>query len=63
MRGLARKEQVLKGWNIRLKVSHEEEQKIKMEALKKGMGISQYIKQTILDNLSVSTISTEGKSS
>ncbi len=54
---------VIKGWNIRLKVTYDEERKIKMEAIEKGMRISEYIKQAVLDSLSVSKISTEGKSS
>ena len=52
----------IKKWNVGLKVSPEEEQKIKMKALEKGMRISEYIKQAVLDSLSVSKISTEGKS-
>ena len=50
-----------KKWNVGLKVSPEEEQKIKMKALEKGMRISEYIKQAVLDSLSGSKISTEGK--
>jgi len=42
----------LKEWSIRLKVRPEEERTIKMEAIKKGMGIAEYIKKVILDHLS-----------
>ena len=55
------KKQALKVWNIRLKVSSEEERKIKMEAIQKGMMISEYIKQTILNDLSSNKISDSGK--
>ncbi len=51
-----------KKWNVGLKVSLEEEQIIKMEAIKKGMAISEYVKQAVLDNLSMNQISDRGKS-
>ncbi len=52
MKGVTKNKPYLKGWNIRLKVSPEEEKKIKMRAIKKGMGISDYIKQVLLNSLS-----------
>ncbi|MGF1488096.1 MAG: hypothetical protein ACFBSE_13490 [Prochloraceae cyanobacterium] len=55
------KKQALKIWNVRLKVSSEEERKIKMEAIQKGMMISEYIKQTVLNDLSSNRISDSGK--
>ncbi len=55
------KKQALKIWNVRLKVSSEEERKIKMEAIQKGMMISEYIKQTVLNDLSSNRICDSGK--
>lgn len=57
-----KKEKVFqKRWNIGLKVSSDQEKKIKMEAIRKGMGISEYIKQTLLDSLQPSGISNAEK--
>jgi len=61
MRALNRQEEIVKGWNIRLKVSRIEEQRIKTKAIEKGLSISEYIKQAALDGLSVNRFSTEGK--
>ncbi|MGF1488270.1 MAG: hypothetical protein ACFBSE_14385 [Prochloraceae cyanobacterium] len=52
------KQTLLKRWNIGLKVSPEEEKIIKMEAIRQGMGISEYVKQTLLENLSVNKVLT-----
>lgn len=62
MESLTHKPKVLKGWNIRLKVSSDEERKIKMKAIQKGMKISEYIKQTLLDSLSNKELADSGKS-
>ena len=52
----------LKEWSVRLKVHPEEERTIKMAAIKKGMGIADYVKEIVLDHLSANQISIEGKS-
>jgi len=62
MESSTHKPKVLKGWNIRLKVSSDEERKIKMKAIQKGMKISEYIKQTLLDSLSNKELADSGKS-
>ena len=51
-----------KKWNVSLKVSLAEEERIKIGAIKRGMGVGDYIKKTVLDDLSKNTISTRGKS-
>jgi len=51
-----------KEWSIKLKVSLEEEQKIKMQAIKMSMGIANYIKQAALDKILVDIESPEEKS-
>lgn len=61
MRTLTRKEQNRKGWSIRLIVSRQEEQEIKMKAIKKGMSISEYIKQAALEGFLAEGISIKGK--
>ncbi len=55
-------ESSLKEWSIRLKVYPEEEERIKMEAIKKRMGIADYVKKIVLDHLSANQVSIEGKS-
>lgn len=51
-----------KRWNIGLKVSPEEEETIKIGAIKNGMGVADYVKKVVLDNLSANnTVSTQGK--
>jgi len=40
-----------KEWSIKLRVSPEEEKKIKMGAIQKGMGIATYIKQAALEKI------------
>ena len=61
MRELAKNEPTTKKWNVSLKVNSEEEKKIKMSAIEKGMRISDYIKQVVLDNLSTKSNLTQGK--
>lgn len=39
----------LKEWSIKLRVSTDEQQKIKMRAIEMSMGIASYIKQAALD--------------
>ena len=51
-----------KKWNVSLKVSLAEEERIKIGAIKRGMAVGDYIKKTVLDDLSKNTISTRGKS-
>lgn len=41
-----------KRWNVGLQVSPEEEQKIKISAIQNGMGVADYVKKVLLDNLS-----------
>ena len=50
-----------KKWNVGLKVSLEEEQKIKIKAIKKGMKVSDYIKKLVMEDLTGNKVSTEGK--
>ena len=59
---LTKNQLTLKGWNIRLKVSPEEERKIKKEAIDNDMRVAEYIKQVLLDRLSASQNPTQGKS-
>ncbi|MGF1490601.1 MAG: hypothetical protein ACFBSE_26210 [Prochloraceae cyanobacterium] len=42
----------LKNWNIKLRVSPEEEILIKKKAIDYQMGLAEYIKQKLLDRLS-----------
>lgn len=56
------KHKKLKVWNVRLKVSEEEEKKIKMQAIQEGMMISEYIKETLLDRLSNITVTVQSNS-
>ena len=41
-------------WNVSLKVSLEEEQKIRIGAIKMGLGLGDYLKQAALYNLPIS---------
>ena len=50
-----------KKWNVTLKVSPQEEQTIKIGAIKKGMSVAEYLKKLVLDDLSTSNISTLSK--
>ena len=52
----------LKSWNIKLRVSHEEESIIKKEAIDYDMGLAEYIKHKLLDRLSVNKKCNQGKS-
>ncbi len=47
----ARKNVKTKKWNVSLRVSPEEEQKIKIGAIKMGMGVANYIKQAALEKI------------
>lgn len=51
----------LKKWNVGLKVSHEEERKIKIKAIKEGMRVSEYIKKLVMQDLMLNNSSTQGK--
>ena len=53
---------ITKKWNVSLKVSLAEEKRIKIGAIKRGMGVGDYIKKTVLDDLSKNTILARGKS-
>jgi len=48
----------IKGWNIKLQVSIEEERQIKKDAIDYDMKVAEYIKHKLLDRLSVEGIST-----
>ncbi len=50
-----------KEWNIKLRVSLEEEIRIKKEAIENRMRISEYIKVKVLGNSSTPKASIEGK--
>ena len=52
----------VKGWNIKLQVSVEEERKIKKDAIDYDMKVAEYIKHKLLDRLSVINNPTQGKS-
>jgi len=47
--GREKNKPITKEWSIKLRVSLEEEQKIKMGAIKMSMGIAKYIKQAALE--------------
>ena len=49
----------LKSWNIKLRVSFEEESLIKKQAIDYQMGLAEYIKQKLLDRLSTNAIPTQ----
>lgn len=48
-------------WNVSLKVSFEEEQKIRIRAIKLGLGVGDYIKQAALEKLPIETQPNQGK--
>lgn len=50
-----------KKWNVTLKVSLEEEKKIKIHAINMGLGVADYIKQAALENLSIQERTSQGK--
>ncbi len=50
-----------KKWNVTLKVSLEEEQRIKIGAIKQGLGVADYIKQAALEKLTVANRQSKGK--
>ncbi|MDJ0718343.1 MAG: hypothetical protein QNJ54_29645 [Prochloraceae cyanobacterium] len=52
----------IKGWNIKLQVSVEEERRIKKDAIDYDMKVAEYIKHKLLDNLSPNQNLTQGKS-
>ncbi len=52
---------ITREWSIKLRVSPEEEEKIKMRAIKMSMGIAKYIKQAALEEISSSKPKTQGK--
>jgi len=47
-----------KKWNVSLKVSVEEEKKIKIGAIQKGLSVAEYLKQLVMDDLSETQVST-----
>jgi len=53
---------VTKKWNVSLRVSLAEEERIKIGAIKRGMGVGDYIKKTVLADLSKNSIAAPGKS-
>lgn len=50
-----------KEWSIKLRVSPEEEQQIKMGAITTSMGIANYIKQAALEKFATDRQRLEGK--
>ncbi len=62
MRRAIKNSPATKKWNVGLKVSPEEEKKIKIRAIKKGMKVSDYIKQLVMDDLSANKVSIQVKS-
>ena len=63
MKGESNKDLVItKKWNVSLRVSLAEEKKIKIGAIKRGMGVGDYIKKIVLEDLSKNTISAPRKS-
>ncbi len=62
MKEAAKNKSLTKKWNVSLKVSLAEEEKIKISAIKKGMSVGDYIKKIVLEDLSRNTILSRGKS-
>ena len=62
MKSSAKNKPITKKWNVSLKVSFAEEERIKIGAIKRGMGVGDYIKKTVLDDLSKNPIENQGKS-
>ncbi len=57
-----KKQSTIKKWNVSLKVSLEEEKKIKIGAIARGLSVAEYLKQLVMDDLSAKKVSTQGKS-
>jgi len=55
-------EAITKKWNVSLRVSLAQEKQIKIGAIKRGMGVGDYIKKIVLEDLSKNRISAQGKS-
>lgn len=51
---------VKKKWNVSLRVTPEEEQRIKITAIKMGMRVGEYIKQAALEDFSIKKQHTHG---
>lgn len=51
----------IKQWHIKLKVSIEEERKIKKEAIDQGLQVGEYIKLKVLADSSTKTFLDKGK--
>jgi len=51
----------IKQWHIKLKVSIEEERKIKKEAIDQGLQVGEYIKLKVLGDSSTKTFLDKGK--
>ncbi|MDJ0727160.1 MAG: hypothetical protein QNJ38_18825 [Prochloraceae cyanobacterium] len=62
MKDPAINEAITKKWNVSLRVSLAEEKQIKISAIKRGMGVGDYIKKIVLEDLSKNPISAQGKS-
>ncbi len=62
MKGTTKTKAKVKGWNIKLQVSCEEERKIKKDAIDYDMKVAEYIKHKLLDRLSAINNPTQGKS-
>jgi len=60
MKELIKSQPRVKSWNIKLKVSPEEESMIKKSAIDYQMGLAEYIKHKLLDRLSANKISSSG---
>jgi len=54
-------ELMTKKWNVSLKVSLEEEKKIKIGAIQRGLSVAEYLKKLVMEDLSVKKISTQEK--
>lgn len=52
----------IKQWHVKLKVTIEEERKIKKEAIDLGLNVGEYIKRKALDDSSIKNLSIEAKS-
>ncbi len=61
MKNQVKTKQTTKEWSIKLRVSPEEEEKIKMGAIKMSMGIASYIKQAALEKIQNNNHTTQGK--
>lgn len=59
--GVSKMARVTRKWNISLKVSSEEEEKIRIAAIKMGMGVGDYVKQAALAKFSLQQENNQGK--